>query len=200
MTELWHPRDELVQMARDQAQQTKALDAVVNAGRRRAARLWLMATAEEPTSPLYVAPGSPHWHFTRHSDDEEPLVERSLILTLEYIAPELDLAAENESEVAAQMREAAQFKDAVEAADTADRFAHLAQMARRVHTEATSPPWDRFSTYADKDEAVNRERILIAANHTADLIRTGGPRRFQLWTCADNECVMTSDQDEDEEE
>jgi hypothetical protein len=157
---------------------------------------WLVHSATDPDNPLYVAEGAPHWHVRTHDEDDDEGSFATVFDALDYAARELDRIGDFESDGAAALAEAGQFEEAWTAQQRAGTIYNLVQNAQAVHKNATLPTWLRAPLYTEADEALNTERLRIAAQHLVERINgEEGPAGFYIRECSNTECAPT---DEDE--
>lgn len=173
-----------------QALKVEALATVLD---EQATQLWMRATEDDPSSPLYNDPSDPHWHVLCHAEDDG-LTESSVFLALGYAAEQLESVADSEADGAAAAAGSGHFEQAGEATGRVSTFATLAANASNLHVQAIRPPWGRMPLYASENESDNRKKLLLAAMHAVEEINSKGPRGFRVWPCSDTDCVIDSDQ------
>jgi hypothetical protein len=178
--------------------QARALDeraaAVAADARAQLTQVWQRHAVTDRNSPLYVAEDASHWHVRTHDEDDDEGVFSTVFYALDYAARELDRIGDFERDGAAAWAQAGQFEEAWKADQRAGTIYNLVENARVVHKNAGLPTWLRAPHYTEPDEALNTERLRIAAQHLIGRINNDdGPAGFYIRECSNTECAPTDD-------
>jgi hypothetical protein len=141
----------------------------------------------DPAHPAYVAEGDPHWHVSRHPEDDEQ-VFAGVFEALKYAAEELERAAAGLIGEAAALADRGEFADAWKRRETSDGYSLVAANAAKVHDKAWAAPWDRAPLYSGPDEAANRAKLRETAAWIVGTVNAEGPTQFTITECTGTDC------------
>jgi hypothetical protein len=126
-----------------------------------------------------------HHHVITHANDDDPYVTRSLVSALDYVATELDGAAENAHNDISAYGDNGLYQNAYTAWQRSETYNGLALNAANLVKQAGDAA-GRAPLY--RSEPVCGPRWQVAVEHFRNELSATGPAGFYFYPCELDEC------------
>jgi hypothetical protein len=169
--------------------------------RGRLAMLMARLSEQDHANPLYVKPGSAHWHGQAHPEaDVEAFPTEFHALC--WASDVLEQLAEAEHELAAGVSylvattpndDNEQLHAALVSHARGNELYGLATNARKTWEQASSAPFERAPVFASDDEAANTVALRKSASWNMGSIQDTRGVAIKFWECGESECGPRDD-------